>query len=163
MLIQDISTVNDISAAIASGKQQSEIAKDYGVHESTISKFKNQHQTEIQEQAEKILAELPSMVSADIHEIKSSQLRLKEATEGTELTETEKFYVSIAEKKKENYMRSIGMLNSHTPAMVFQTMNIYNDNRQTISNTVLNALTNNARTSTELPSDIVIDIDNQVD
>lgn len=159
-VLNDIERQNEATNLLASGKGVCETAEILGVSHPTISRHKANHQEAIQVQANKILAELPDMIAADIEEIKYSQGKLKEVrTDNKELNETEGFAIKIAEKKKENYMRSIGMLNAHTPAAVFQTMNIYNDNRSVISPSVLQALTGGARTSTVLPADVVINPD----
>jgi len=163
-VLKDLETKQKAIELLASNPHQAEAAKALDVSEPTISRFKAKHQQEIQEQAERYLKALPSMIDQDIEEIAdakaiSKNLRTKLLAGDTDNTQQLQKYLEYTDKKVTDIKRSIGMYSSHTPAMVFQSLNIYNDNRQVISPSVMTALTGGARNNTELPDDVVIDVD----
>lgn len=181
-VLQDLASKQNAIEILAADPNQATAADKLGVHESTVSRFKVKHQDAIQLQAEKYLAALPSIVDQDLTEMKeavelSAKLvgYLKEGSKITEIeangkTETIELFpekevraiqkfLDYTDKKVTDIKRSIGIYSSHTPAMIYQTMNIYNDNRSVISPSVLRALTGGARSSTTLPTDVVINPD----
>ena len=150
------------------------------LHESTISQFKSKHSDLIEHYANEYLKAIPDIVNQDIEELRASteisrdlrrllqeESQIIEDKDGkpVELFQTQRItalqkYLDYTGKTRLDIKKSMGMSIAHAPAMVFQSLNIYNDNRQVISNTVLSALTNGAGSSTELPDDVVIDVDN---
>ena len=163
----DIEHVKNTAAELASGNTCTDIAISEGVTHSAVSKFKKKHADLIKQYSEQYLSVVPDIVNRDTKEIQQAQshtdklntlLTTYDPDNDKEIQALQK-HVERIDKKTDRVLQSIGIRPSHAPAIAFQQFNIYNDNRQTISNTVLNALTNNARQSTDLPDDIVIDAD----
>lgn len=159
-LLQEVETIKNTVGLLASGKTQIEIAKDKGVSEATISRFKDKHRIEIEAQAEKYLTALPNIIDQNIFEIAESKKLAKEliyllqeenqiieTKEGkaVELFPTQRVnaiqkLLERTDKKTTDMLRSIGILSSHSPAIIFQQMNIYTDNRSVVSPEVMGLL-----------------------
>lgn len=183
-IFKDMEIINDTAHRIAAGNVQKDIAKDLGISEGTISKFKEKHAALIDKYAEEYIKAIPIIVQQDLEEIKNSAEVSKDLycllKEESQIVEVEtksgdkialelfqdkrvnalQKYLDYTAKMRTDIKKSIGISTSHAPAMIFQQMNIYNQNQQVISNTVLGALSDHMRNSAELPDDIVIDVDN---
>ncbi len=125
-----------------------EVARKLGVSENTIGRFKSAHATEIQKQAEKYLATLPSIVDTDIIQIQTRSKLIAHIASptdnpnSTKLTETQDIlsFCKDTDKIITDVKRSIGMYSAHSPGLVFQQLNIYQSNQQVISPAVLGML-----------------------
>ena len=125
-ILKDIVSQTKTIELLASTGNQADVSRQMGVSEPTMSRFAKAHREAIDAKAREIAAKIPSMIDNDINLIEMSDKNL--LTTDYELSADERFRIKIAEKRRENYYRSMGMFNSHSPAQIFQTF-IYNDNR----------------------------------
>ena len=175
----DTESINCTAQDIAAGKPQNQIAKEIGCEESTISKFKHKHAGLIEKYAEEYIKAIPLIVQQDINEISASTEISKELTrvlqEESQTVKTEdgkaleifpkdrinalQKYLEYTGKMRLDIKKSTGLSTSHAPAIVFNQMNILNNNQQVISNVVAGALAGNQQESAELPDGVIVNDD----
>ena len=148
-------------ALLSEGTGVREVARQIKTSPATISRLKNKDSNKelIEKSANKYIKETlnniidkniaESIAAKDISERHISYLKDNDHSKYNEVIDNKVIssydatsvhnFLQRIDKKETDFLRSIGILNSHTPAQVFQTL-IYNDNKGQINQQVMQVL-----------------------
>jgi hypothetical protein len=139
-----------IVKGVASGANQTDLSRQIGFDQSTISKYVNRE--DIRELIEKEQAKLFEVVPDAVENVKSLVKGMKD------LPANDSKGKELAYKASKDVLKIVGLMPSPTEGRAFQQFNIFNTGEQ-LRPSVLDMI--GASSTTELPDDVVLEPDNE--
>lgn len=151
-----------IVSQLATGKTQQVIADQYGIDRVRVAQIKKANQELVSQIANKIISEtLPDIYETTKLDIETGKKLAKIAKQTAgELSESQLQYKKQTNKTTENILRSVGILPSSAPSVVFQniTNNTSHNKQLVVSESVLSMFQDQLSTF----ADVVDEPDNVV-
>lgn len=136
----------------AQGKTTQEVADALDCSYTTAYYFRVDNKKIIEDQAQRYLDSLPDIVQHDIDEIKDYYLISKKLREtlmnvdkagNKDLISSLQTYCNYIDKRITDIKRSIGMYSANSPGLVFQQLNVFNQQTTELSPIISQLLSNN--------------------
>lgn len=147
---------------IAKGDSQEAIAKELGVSQSTVSRFKESHKELIQRETEKLLKSLPDITEQLLRDVSLANKVSKALNGEIEVTDLPSLlsdtkvltkFMELSYKKQSDILKAMGIYPTQTPSVFIQ--NIFQSGSQAVISPNIMTVLGEHLKKTLIDSDVV--------